>query len=120
MLLIEIEKLFTSLKGPWVLYRMILIAKKKKEKAFYPFLSLQYIKPGLVVFRKLQSDAVMPEIERVILFFLYIYKYIYIQRTPVENRGYKNIGFFHQKLYFLKADNLTNLTPQTIRKSVHY
>ena len=38
----------------------------------------------------------------------------------MENRGHKNIGFFHQKLYFLKADTLTNLTHQTIRKSVHY
>ena len=74
-------------------------------------------KPGLVIFRKLQSDAVKPERERDIDFF---YIYIYIQRTPVENRGHKNIGFFHQKLYFLKADTLTNLTHQTIRKSVHY
>ena len=38
----------------------------------------------------------------------------------MENRGHKNIVFFHQKLFFLKADTLTNLTHQTIWKSVHY
>ena len=31
--------------------------------------------PGLVVFRKLQSDAVKPERERDIVFFIYIYIY---------------------------------------------
>ena len=32
--------------------------------------------PGLVVFRKLQSDAVKPERERDIDFFIYVYIYI--------------------------------------------
>ena len=36
---------------------------------------METVKPGLVVFRKLQSDAVKPEREREILIFIYIYIY---------------------------------------------